>query len=259
MTTTPSFLDLLRRLECGDPEAAAILFHAYAHRLIGLARRRLDERVRAKVDADDVVNSVIRTFCRRAAERPFDLDGPDDLWALLVEIALRKCGRWNRRIAPATLALFGMAALLATIVIRIRGKGGLETTIEVPDGSKVMIGQEGQVVVVPPDAAAAHAVPPLAEGGEPLGPFALVRRPARLKVVRSWTIETRHLRGGTISLAMRPDGRQLAVSSFDGVIRLYDPSTGRLQKALYGQQKWFADRVSLSWSPDGKSLVSSDE
>jgi RNA polymerase sigma factor (sigma-70 family) len=93
---TPSFLDLLQRLESGDTEAAAILFDRYARRLIGLARRRLHERVRPKADADDVVNSVIRTFCRRAAERPFDLDGPDSLWALLVEITLRKCGRWNR-------------------------------------------------------------------------------------------------------------------------------------------------------------------
>ena len=93
---TPSFLDLLQRLESGDAEAAALVFDRYARRLIGLSRRQLDKRVRGKVDADDVVNSVIRTFCRRAAERPFDLDGPDGLWALLVEIALRKCGRWNR-------------------------------------------------------------------------------------------------------------------------------------------------------------------
>jgi RNA polymerase sigma-70 factor, ECF subfamily len=93
---TPSFQDLMQRLESGDEEAAALLFERYAYRLIGLATRRLDERVRVKVDADDVVNSVMRTFCRRAAERPFHFDGPDDLWALLVEITLRKCGRWNR-------------------------------------------------------------------------------------------------------------------------------------------------------------------
>jgi RNA polymerase sigma factor (sigma-70 family) len=93
---THSFLDLVQRLESGDAGAAAILFDRYAHRLIGLARRRLAEHVRPKVDEDDVVNSVFRTFCRRAAERPFNLDGPDGLWALLVEITLRKCGRWNR-------------------------------------------------------------------------------------------------------------------------------------------------------------------
>jgi RNA polymerase sigma-70 factor (ECF subfamily) len=93
---TPSFLDLVQRLESGDAEAAAILFDRYARRLIGLARRRLDERVRPRTDAEDVVQSVFRTFYRRASERPFSLDGPDGLWALLVEITLRKCGRWNR-------------------------------------------------------------------------------------------------------------------------------------------------------------------
>ncbi|HTU88794.1 MAG TPA: ECF-type sigma factor [Gemmataceae bacterium] len=93
---TPSFLDLTQRLESGDAEADAVLFDRYPRRLIGLARRRLHERVRPKADADDVVKSVIRTFCRRAAERPFILDGPDALWALLAEITLRKCGRWNR-------------------------------------------------------------------------------------------------------------------------------------------------------------------
>lgn len=96
MTTALSFSDLAQRLEHGDPDAAAILFYRYAHRLIGLARRRLDARVRPRVDADAVANSVLRTFCRRHAERPFDLDGEDALWALLAEITLRKCNRWNR-------------------------------------------------------------------------------------------------------------------------------------------------------------------
>jgi hypothetical protein len=63
-----SFLDLLQRLESGDAEAAALLFDRNARRLIGLARRRLEERVRVKGDADEFVISVIRTFCRRAAE-----------------------------------------------------------------------------------------------------------------------------------------------------------------------------------------------
>lgn len=96
IAVTPSFQNLVQRLDSGDAEAAALLFERYARRLIGLARRRLDERVSAKIDAEDVVNSVIRTICRRAVERPFNLDGPDALWALLVEITLRKCGRWNR-------------------------------------------------------------------------------------------------------------------------------------------------------------------
>lgn len=96
MSASSSHVDLMHRLESGDPDAAAVVFDRYARRLIGLARGRLDERVRPKVDADDVVNSVIRTFCRRAAAHSFHFDGAADLWALLVEITLRKCGHWNR-------------------------------------------------------------------------------------------------------------------------------------------------------------------
>jgi len=186
----------------------------------------------------------------------------------------------RRRLVPATLAallLISVAVLMAGIVIRIRSKDGRETTIEVPEGSKVTIEQEAKVVVVPADAphpgrdreravaprpllpdARGSVVPPLAEGTEPLSRWALVQRPARLKGVRSWTIETHSLRAGAISCAMRPDGKQLAVSSFDGVIRLYDPSTGRLEQALFGQHKTLDryGRFSLTWSPDGKRLAS---
>jgi RNA polymerase sigma-70 factor (ECF subfamily) len=110
---TPSFLDLVQRLETGDTEAAALLFDRYARRLIGLARRRLDERVRSKADADDVVNSVIRTFCRRAAECSFNLDGPDALCAVWVEITLRKCGRWNRHFRTRKPSTGGVRDALA--------------------------------------------------------------------------------------------------------------------------------------------------
>src|SRR5262249_48626761 len=33
---------------------------------------------------------------QHAAEGRFDLNGEEALWALLAEITLRKCGRWNR-------------------------------------------------------------------------------------------------------------------------------------------------------------------
>jgi RNA polymerase sigma-70 factor (ECF subfamily) len=94
-----SFADMMRRLEAGDPEAAAVVYARYCHRLVRLARGKLGGALRAKVDADDVVHSVFRTFFRRAAQGQFDLDGADALWALLAEITLRKCGRWHRHFA----------------------------------------------------------------------------------------------------------------------------------------------------------------
>jgi RNA polymerase sigma factor (sigma-70 family) len=95
MSALNDFIQLLKRLEAGDPDAAAQVHGRYVRRLIGLARRQLDPRFKARVDQSDIAQSVFRTFFRRHAERPFDLGNEDALWALLAEITLRKCGRWN--------------------------------------------------------------------------------------------------------------------------------------------------------------------
>jgi RNA polymerase sigma factor (sigma-70 family) len=99
MSEADSFAELMRRLEAGDADAATRVYHRFARRLIGLARHQMPERLRAKVGAEDVVQSVFRTFFRRAAGREFDLGDEDALWALLAEITLRKCGRWHRHFA----------------------------------------------------------------------------------------------------------------------------------------------------------------
>lgn len=92
-----SFDELAARLRSGDQDAAARVFELFAKRLIALARARLDRLVRQKVDPEDVVQSVFRSFFARRAAGQFDLISEDSLWALLVEIALRKCGRWNQQ------------------------------------------------------------------------------------------------------------------------------------------------------------------
>jgi RNA polymerase sigma factor (sigma-70 family) len=115
MTPGTSFADLMRRLEQGDPDAAAVVYEHYARRLIGLAQRRLPARLRAKVGPDDVAQSVFRTFFRRAAQHQFDLHGADSLWALLAEITLRKCGRWSRHFATRKRGGDAQAAALADL------------------------------------------------------------------------------------------------------------------------------------------------
>jgi RNA polymerase sigma-70 factor (ECF subfamily) len=96
MPQDDSFADLMDRLRHGEGAAAARVFHRFAHRLIALARARLDGRVRPKVDPEDVLQSVFRSFFRRQADGQFDLDGWEGLWALLTVITVRKCGRINR-------------------------------------------------------------------------------------------------------------------------------------------------------------------
>jgi RNA polymerase sigma-70 factor (ECF subfamily) len=93
MKPEPSFADLMARLQAGDPDAAREVFQRFADRLIALAHSRLDRLILRKTDPEEVVQSVFKSFFRRAAEGEFDLVGWDGLWGLLVCITLRKCGR----------------------------------------------------------------------------------------------------------------------------------------------------------------------
>jgi RNA polymerase sigma-70 factor (ECF subfamily) len=92
MSEGTSFADLVARLRAGDADAAGEIFQRFANRLIGLARSRLDARVRQKVGPEDIVQSVFRSFFIRHAAGQFDLPSWDSLWSLLTVITLRKCG-----------------------------------------------------------------------------------------------------------------------------------------------------------------------
>jgi RNA polymerase sigma-70 factor (ECF subfamily) len=77
-----------------DPLGDAAVREAFEHftrRLVALARRHLDDQLRLKVDPEDVVQSVYKSFLLRyGADR---LAAADDqgLWPLLTRITLRKC------------------------------------------------------------------------------------------------------------------------------------------------------------------------
>jgi RNA polymerase sigma-70 factor (ECF subfamily) len=94
MAANQSFVDIMSRLRRGDSDAEAAVFHRFAGRLIALARSRLDGRIRQKVDPEDVLQSVYKSFFQRQARGQFVLDNWDALWALLTLITARKCGRW---------------------------------------------------------------------------------------------------------------------------------------------------------------------
>jgi RNA polymerase sigma-70 factor (ECF subfamily) len=81
------------RLRAGQQDAASHIFERFAHRLIALARTRLDGVIRKKIDPEDVVQSVYRSFFVRFAEGQFVLESWDSLWAVLTVLTVRKCGR----------------------------------------------------------------------------------------------------------------------------------------------------------------------
>jgi RNA polymerase sigma-70 factor (ECF subfamily) len=101
MSADDSFAALMAGLRAGDPDAATAVFQRFTDRLIGLARRHLDSRLRAKADPEDVVQSVYKSFFRRHSAGDFTFSSWDDLWSLLARITLCKCnGRlqyWQRQ------------------------------------------------------------------------------------------------------------------------------------------------------------------
>lgn len=90
----PSFDDLMARLRAGQNDAATQVFNRFAGRLIALARKQLDPQVLQKVDPEDVLQSVFRSFFVRHVGGQFGgFEGWDNLWAILVVLTRRKCGR----------------------------------------------------------------------------------------------------------------------------------------------------------------------
>ncbi|MGW7387067.1 WD40 repeat domain-containing protein [Streptomyces sp. NPDC054794] len=59
-----------------------------------------------------------------------------------------------------------------------------------------------------------------------------------------------------MSVAFSPDGRTLASSGDDGVVRLWDVPTGHLRRTLTGHTNTVR---SLAFSPDGRSLASAGD
>ena len=88
---TPSeeqaLIDLLRQ---GDEGAARAIVDRYSGQMLLLARRRISQRLASRIDAEDIVQSVFRTFFVRLKEGQFSFADQDDLCKLLMRITLHK-------------------------------------------------------------------------------------------------------------------------------------------------------------------------
>lgn len=82
--------ELVTRWRNGDEQAADELFRRYAGRLLALAQSRLSDKLALRVDAEDVVQSVYRSFFVHARAGRYIFERSGDLWKLLVAITLHK-------------------------------------------------------------------------------------------------------------------------------------------------------------------------
>jgi DNA-directed RNA polymerase specialized sigma24 family protein len=88
----------LAMLRKGDQAAAQRLWAAYFHRLVSLARSRLQRAPRGGGDEEDVALSAFKSLLIRAEQGKFpQLEDRDDLWQLLYVLTVRKAVNLSRR------------------------------------------------------------------------------------------------------------------------------------------------------------------
>ena len=85
---------LMRRYQSGDERAASALYARYVRRLRGLAESRLGGRtLAARVDSDDILQSMFRSFFRGAREGMYHAPPGGELWQLLAAMTRHKARR----------------------------------------------------------------------------------------------------------------------------------------------------------------------
>jgi RNA polymerase sigma-70 factor (ECF subfamily) len=83
----------IERCRAGDEQAAQKVFNRYVDQLVQLARQRISQRIAPRVDAEDVVQSVFRTFFQHVRAGDFTLHDQEDVCKLLVRITIHKALR----------------------------------------------------------------------------------------------------------------------------------------------------------------------
>jgi RNA polymerase sigma factor (sigma-70 family) len=96
-----AFADFAERLSARENAAATELLERYSHRIVRIAGQQLGRRFNPKVDAEDVLQSVLRTFYRRLHAGEVELRDWASLSGLLSLLTLRKCQRQVERFSTA--------------------------------------------------------------------------------------------------------------------------------------------------------------
>ncbi len=98
MFADESFNDVMTRVRAGDDTAETMVFRRFVRRLIVLAAKHFDARMRERADVENVVLSAFKSFFIRNERGDFLLADWGELWSILAMITLRKCGKRIRHL-----------------------------------------------------------------------------------------------------------------------------------------------------------------
>lgn len=88
-----SFRELIRATRNGDESAAERIVNEFTGPLVAMARRQIGERLAARVEAEDIVQSMYRSLFVRMRDGEYELGSGSDLWKLVVTMTLNKVRR----------------------------------------------------------------------------------------------------------------------------------------------------------------------
>jgi len=92
------FAKMLEKVRDGDDEATAILWERYFQPLVRLAGSRLPRNLKRTADEEDIALSAFHSFIAGIQRNQFpDLEGPDNLWGLLITLTSRKVNAHLRK------------------------------------------------------------------------------------------------------------------------------------------------------------------
>ncbi len=180
----------------------------------------------------------------------------------------KRTGKSAHPTKRVVLALMGMAALalLAVVIVKIKTKDGKETevTINVPgDVSAATVevreGAGAKTTKATTKSAKANRVPNPAAASHAMDLSALVRSPAKLAGVESWTVETVTHRTPVVAIEFSPNAKWLATMDAIGQIRVWEVETGKLSRLLMDDApiNVYFNQRRLAWSHDSERLVCS--
>ncbi|HLW68354.1 MAG TPA: RNA polymerase sigma factor [Gemmataceae bacterium] len=90
VVSEPTDQQLLEELRSGGHEAATTLYRRYAKRLRQLIRSKCSAALARRLDADDILQSVFHAFFKGAKGGCYQVPAGEELWPLLLVIALNK-------------------------------------------------------------------------------------------------------------------------------------------------------------------------
>jgi RNA polymerase sigma-70 factor, ECF subfamily len=86
----PSDRSLLQSIRHGNQDAASVLYYRYAHRLRALVQAKRSSDLASRVDHEDIVQSVFKSFFRGVSRGSYDVPAGEELWQLFLVITLNK-------------------------------------------------------------------------------------------------------------------------------------------------------------------------